>query len=327
MNKTLQDALLLLAKVVSAGPKGYPIAELCREFDVGLDGLNALIDVLNQCGVPPYGPSDIISVWMDDKGERLFIDYADYVRGPLRLSVNELVALRLAIRYCREQKLPWLQSGEAFLRCLEALLDDAESAQVDAVENVVEARSRQTPPLDLAALIDAARTRNVVSFTYRSLYKDEERVRVVWPLLVFFSGEAWLVKAYDPKIGQLRRFHTSRMRDFRVLDEVFDPATIRDKEDAPERLFAWPRDAVQARLAFSPSVAQQAREVLRGYPCQACPDGGVVITVPVYGSGFVRTVVLAFGLDAEVLEPSALRDDMRAYLERCLAAYESSPDG
>ena len=84
------------------------------------------------------------------------------------------------------------------------------------------------------------------------------------------------------------------------------------------------RETTRVRVRFD---AQVARYVQRRvwHPTQkfrARPDGGVEMTMDARGTVEIVSWVLGFGGTAEVLEPSALRDEVAAELERVAARYK-----
>lgn len=307
----LQHALLVLAKVVPCGEKGYPISALCRELDLTYSQLAQVADLLSRCEVPPGDPSDIITVEME--GDRITIAFADYFQGPLRFSAEEALALRLAMEWCKAQAVPWMDSADQLLAKLAAVLDEHET-NGDREQVVVSPRS--TPPVDLECLSEAARLCHVVQFVYYAQYKDETRRRVVWPISLFHTGEAWYLKAYVPEVNGYRRYHTGRMHEVTVLDEEYDPASL-PSEGPTEPIFDWKAEAVPVRLWFSPTVAVPAREMFADQTVESLPDGGVIVHTHAYGPAFIRRCVLAYGEEAEILDPP----ELRAYMRDFLAAY------
>jgi predicted DNA-binding transcriptional regulator YafY len=120
------------------------------------------------------------------------------------------------------------------------------------------------------------------------------------------------------------------MRDVQALaDERFDlPENFR-VEDHFEGEFgiASPKQPIKVVLELDAVAARGMRDV-RIHPSQKVspnPGGGVRITLHVEDALSLASFVMGLGSGAQVVEPEALRDQLRSELELMLASY--SPIG
>ena len=112
LGRRLRRILLLLPYAIKH--PGVTIEELSREFDVKPEDLLDDLDLVFMCGLPGYGPGDLIDVSVDD--DRVTITMADYFAAPLRLTPAEGLALYAAGAALLE--LPELKDADALRRAL-----------------------------------------------------------------------------------------------------------------------------------------------------------------------------------------------------------------
>jgi predicted DNA-binding transcriptional regulator YafY len=129
---------------------------------------------------------------------------------------------------------------------------------------------------------------------------------------------------FDETVGGRRTFKVERILEAALTPETFEgrPDTI-----AQELLLAWDviSDEPQVRVVvrFSAEVAARVAET-RWHPTQESerePGGTLVWSARVAGLHEVRSWVLSWGGDAEVLEPAELRDWVRGELDGARRRY------
>ena len=116
--------LLALVPWLLAHP-GTQVADVAREFEVTEAQLRNDLNLLWMCGLPGYGPGDLIDVsW---HGDRVTLSNADEIARPLRLTPEEALALVAALRVLSE--VPGIVERSAIDRALAKLEAAAGSAQ------------------------------------------------------------------------------------------------------------------------------------------------------------------------------------------------------
>lgn len=169
-------------------------------------------------------------------------------------------------------------------------------------------------------LFQAVAERRPATFGYGS----EERV--VHPRQVRFTRGRWYLMAHD--LGR------DADRTFRV-DRLVGPVSLGPPDAFPEPettapvplhepwlLGDGPVEEVEVRV--DPPRADAARRAAPGAAVSDEPDGGVRLTLQVRNRPALRSLVLGFGPDAEVLSPIEVRDDVRDWLNRTVAAGEEA---
>jgi proteasome accessory factor C len=304
---------------------GAPAAEILAD-------LNRIL----LCGVPPYLPDDYIGVYVDDG--KVEIRFAEHFRRPVRFTLPEALALKLAI-----ESLP--SGGDEAYRDARRLLTEKigrilgqEAAEQGggsklegkrAVEDRLAAISGKGPTYGfpparkrneevLAVIIPAldARPRYEVEIEYYSASSDQMRLRAVRPFgLVDKSGEHYLV-SHDSATGEVRSFRVDRIRRARALPErTFElPAKWSlEKYERNEMNFRR-RFPLAVKVRFDRSVARYVRESRREDKIEEQKDGSLTVTMKVANVPWLLNEVLQYGAAAEVMEPEEMRKAMRQYL-------------
>src|SRR5262245_43900466 len=116
--------LLNLVPYLLARP-GIRTAEAAGDLGVSEDQLRDDLELLWVCGVPGYGPGDLIDMSFD--GDRVTVTYDAGIDRPLRLTPDEATALVVALRMLQET--PGVADRDAIERALQKIED---AAAVDA---------------------------------------------------------------------------------------------------------------------------------------------------------------------------------------------------
>jgi proteasome accessory factor C len=292
---------------------GSRVDELARMFHVSEDELLHELNLLFVSGVPPYGPGDLIEVQVEDG--RVWIDMADYFDRPLRLSRSEALALYLqGTALLGTPGLPEAGPLESALAKLEAELGPE---TLGRLAGRVEAAEGGRPTETLEALRRAAADRRRLAIEYYAASRDTTSVREIDPEEVFSAMGNWYVVAWDPEADGERMFRADRIRTVRETGERFEP---RGLAGAGRPLYTRSDQDVRVRLLLRP----RARWVAEYYDVESATergDGTVEVTLPTRHLAWVAKLVVRLGGDATVLEPAALRDEVRDVAERTLRLY------
>jgi predicted DNA-binding transcriptional regulator YafY len=151
-----------------------------------------------------------------------------------------------------------------------------------------------------------------VFLRYHSYTRDETTERVVEPLRLTFSGEAWYLSGFCQLRQAERAFRLDRIDVWQLLDETFTPRTATSA----------PAEPIVARVRFAPHVVRWVRE-RQHYSFQhedSTLDGtGVIMTYRVDSLLELLPWLLGWSASAEALDPPALRDAQREEAARLLA--------
>jgi predicted DNA-binding transcriptional regulator YafY len=187
------------------------------------------------------------------------------------------------------------------------------------------------PHGDYAALRDTIRVlnecvldRRTVRIRYRTGGDTKrERARELDPYRVWYRAGALYVVGHDHLSNETRTFAVGRVRSIERTDQRFKVPASFDFDAWTGASFGVIHEPpMRVRILFDPRWADWVAE-RTWHPTQKLERKGrsLELTMEVGGAAEVRSWVLSFGAGAEVLEPEALREEVRAELARAVERY------
>jgi proteasome accessory factor C len=296
---------------------GVPFATAAADFAITEDRLRKDLNLLWLCGLPGHYPGDLIEI--EFEGDTITLSDAQGVDRPLRLTVDEALALVVALRTLAET--PGLADPEPVLRALAKVEEAAGSAALPAERVAVALEGDDTV---LPVVREALERGKALHLTYWTAGRDETSDRDVDPVrLITAEGQTYL-EAWCRRAEGVRVFHLGRVQDVRVLDEPSRPPAGLPSRDLSQGLFQPAEDDTVVRLALEPGAAW----VADFYPCDEVADlgdGRQIVTLRTRGSAWVRRLALSLGPAGRVLSPPELAQQVRADARTALAAYSEQP--
>lgn len=299
--------MLALVPWILAHP-GATISELAQRFEVPEAELQADLELLPMCGLPPYSADRLIDVAVADDGA-VDIRLAEYFERPLRLTPSEAVAL--------------LAAGRALLAVPGS--DDAGplATALDKLEQALGARGVLTVDVgradQLEQLTAAARDGDQLELDYYSAARDELTTRVVDPVRVFHAVGAWYLAAYCHRAEADRLFRVDRIRAARPTGARVPPRPVADDNLADLVYRPAPTDP-RVRLRLEPDAAWVA-ETVPTEEVHPRRGGAYDVVLAVSGPAFLERLLLQLGPDARVLDPPAAASARADAARRVLARY------
>ena len=280
---------------------GPLISDVCTRFGYRTQAdLQADINLLFLCGVPPYTPDALIEVDLAD--DRVWIRYADWFSRPLRLTPAEaltLVASSAALLGSGADSAGGEGDGEhdadtesPLARGLAKL-----AAALGVEEEVLDVALGPAPPDALAALQEAAAAHRQVEVEYYAYGRDEHTRRVIDPYLVYSAQGQWYVTGFCHLAGADRLFRVDRVGEATVLDSTFTPPAA---PEPPPVFRPAPGDPLVV-LDLEPAAAWAASQ----YPTASVTDlggGRRRVALWVAGEAWLARLLLRLGSDACLVE-------------------------
>jgi proteasome accessory factor C len=304
--------LLNLVPYLQARP-GIRIADAAADLGISERQLRDDLRLLWVCGLPGYGPGDLIDMAFDD--DRVTITYSAGIDRPLRLTPDEALALVVALRLLAETP------GVADRAPVQRALAKLEAAVGERPPVVVRFPG---DPDRLRRLREAVSRQRALEITYYSARADRTSTRVVDPLrVVVHEGHGYL-EAWCRVAGEVRRFRADRIDALRVTDEPAAPPPQAHPRPVQRGIFQ--PDATLPLVTLR--VGRSARWIAEYYPCervdQSEPDW--LVSLRVTDLDWARRLVLRLGPDVTVVAPVALAEAVRAEAAAALEAY-ATPTG
>ena len=162
-------------------------------------------------------------------------------------------------------------------------------------------------------------------FEYHSRGSNRQSERTVSPQRLTHYREVWYLDAWDEESNELRTFSLDRLRRAKVLEDTaldLPDADLDNHYASAYGIFGGKADKV-AVLRFS---AERARWVAdeKWHPEQQgknLPDGRYELRIPYRDARELVMDIMRHGAHVEVIEPAALREEVRQQLETAARQY------
>lgn len=299
--------LLNLVPYLQARP-GVRIADAAADLGVSQAQLRDDLELLWVCGLPGYGPGDLIDMAFD--GDRVTLTYDAGIDRPLRLTPDEAVALVVALRMLAE--MPGLADRGAIDRAL-AKIEAAAGADAPVAVRL------PANPDRLAAVREAVTRGRALRITYYAATRDRTSERVIDPLRVVVVGGHGYLEAWCRSAGAVRRFRADRIDALHVLDEPAAPPPRAQAAPVDSQIFQPGEDLPLVTLR----VGRRARWITEYYPCERVEEStaGWLVSLRATDLAWARRLVLGLGPDVTVVAPAELAESVRDHATAALEAY------
>jgi proteasome accessory factor C len=302
--------LLNLVPYLLARP-GILVAEAAADLGVTERQLREDLELLWVCGLPGYGPGDLIDMAFD--GDRVTITYDAGIDRPLRLTPDEALALVVALRMLAET--PGMGQRDAIERAL-AKIESTAGELADAPIAV------RLPGNDdrLATIRGAVERQRALRITYYTATRDEITERVVDPMRVLVVAGRGYLEAWCRRAEAVRLFRVDRIDGLVELDEPAAPPPQAQPSDVRDSVFTPTPDLPLVRLR----VGRGGRWITEYYPCEEIVAESAehwLVSLRAADLGWARRLVLGLGPEVSVVGPPELAEAVRDEARVALAAY------
>ncbi len=297
---------------------GARIEDVALEFAVTPEQVETDLALLFLCGTPGGYPGDLIEAeW---EGGRVFLGNADTIRRPLRLGVDEALALIVGLRALAA--VPGIGARDAVVRAL-AKLESATGAASTGSSRIQVVIDEGTGNQSVAMAQQALARRRRVHLRYLVPSRDESTERDVDPMRVINFDAHWYLEGWCHRAEDVRLFRMDRVESLTILDEDGTPPAAAQPRDLDSGVFTPRAQDQLVRLALGPGAAW----VSDYYPTESIErtqDGGAVIALRTADTAWLRRLMWRLGSQATVLEPAELGIEVERGARAALEAYAGS---
>jgi proteasome accessory factor C len=304
--------LLNMVPYFQANP-GISAADAAGDLGVTTKQLMTDLNQLWMCGLPGYGPGDLIDLSFSE--ESIEVTFSAGMDRPLRLTSPEATAVLVALRALQE--VPGMVDPQAARSAIAKI----ESAAGGDLGGPGDTTAEESPAA--AAAREALRKHRALSIEYYSASHDTLSHRVVDPIRIVFVGDQSYLEAWCRTAEGVRLFRFDRIDAADVLDEPATPPPPAVQAGPDTSLF----DADPSLPSAALQVAPTATWMFDYFPMRLVrelPDGSCVAEMTYASEEWMARLVLGFGAAVRVLEPETLAQRVRSNAAAALHAYENS---
>jgi proteasome accessory factor C len=309
--------LLALVPWLLAHPDSR-IADVAARFGVSEQQITADLKLIWMCGLPGHGPGDLIDVVWD--GDRVSLSNADTIARPLRLTLDEALALVAALRaLLGTPGLVDTTAADAALAKLEAAAGAAVGADVGvAADTSVDAAA-------VATVTEALALGRRVHLRYWVPARDEATERDVDPIRMFTGDGGTYLVGWCRAVEDVRTFRLDRVLAATLLDVPADvPAEARERA-LTAAVFTPSADDPLVTLELDPG----ARWVADYHPCEQVTergDGGLVVRLRARDEAWLVRLGLGLAGTGRVVDPPELAAAVQEAARAARANYPRTVD-
>ncbi|OBB72629.1 MULTISPECIES: YafY family protein [Mycobacterium] len=310
--------LLNMVPYFQANPK-ITYAEAASDLGVSVKQLREDLNQLWMCGLPGYGPGDLID--FEFSGDTIEVTFTAGIDHPLRLTSPEATGVLVALRALAE--VPGMVDPEAARSAIAKIESAAGTVGQDgaAVDEPAPIESEAA-----AAVREAVRDGHALSIEYYSASHDVLTSRIVDPIRVVLVGDHSYLEAWCRTAEGVRLFRFDRIVDAQVLNEPSSPPPPAVQAEPDTSLFDADPSLPSALLLIDRSAAW----MFDYYPLRVSrelPDGAGWEAAMTYASDdWMARFVLGFGSAVRVLEPAHLAERVRESAHAALRAYGAAAE-
>jgi proteasome accessory factor C len=311
-------------------PGGMTMDELARMTGLPADRvLQELGDIVLLCGVPPYYPHNYVGLYVE--GDRICARDADQFRRPVRLTLEEALALNLALRaYTRSPEHPFAKAAAGIRDKILSIMPAREREQLGRLERSVDVRVQEGPVERKIAKLREAMAKNLVChLVYYTAGRHELNERDVRPYGLVEHRGTWYLVAHCEKRDREIPFRVDRIRSIELLDRGYDvPDDFDVARYRRDEMYVPGAEDLTVRVRFDAEVARWIKESSPRGTVRPGPKGTVIRTLKTNQPRWVVDWVLQYAPHAEILEPASVRELMRTVCREVLEAYDApTPTG
>jgi proteasome accessory factor C len=303
--------LLNMVPYFQANP-GISAAEAAAALGVSTKQLMTDLNQLWMCGLPGYGPGDLIDMSFSE--ESIEVTFSAGMDRPLRLTSTEATAVLVALRALQE--VPGMVDPQAARSAIAKI----ESAAGGELEMSAGTSAPESPAA--AAVRDAVRRNRVLSIDYYSASQDTLSRRVVDPIRIVLVGDQSYLEAWCRGAEGVRLFRFDRIDAAEVLDEPSAPPPPAVAAGPDTSLFDADPSLPSATLHIAPS----ATWMFDYFPIRMVrelPDGSCEAQMTYASEEWMARLVLGFGAAVRALAPASLAARVQKAAVAALQAYEA----
>ena len=248
----------------------------------------------------------------------------------VRLTEGELISVFLGTDIIKKYKnTPFANAIQKAFEKVELLLPDSvsidfkdlQAAYSFDIEQVMELDKQAARAFDLLAR--AISSRNSVEVNYYTISRDVTEKRVLDPYHLRHALGAWYLIAYCHKRKGIRTFAINQIKQIRVLKDSFEVQKGFDAEKFFADSFRLEKGTEVTKVAvrLDKSIARwfYQRTLHPSQESQKHKDGSLTLSFRVSGTEEIKRWILSQGSKAKVLEPKALKEEIKTEARRMAA--------
>ncbi len=314
----------LIEMIITLQYKGLTTAsELAETLEVDKKTIYRYINSLNKASIPIH----------TKKGRYggFYIDQEFYMK-PSKFSQEEIQALLMTTQILTEE------NGFMYEKDLQKAVEKIKSLYINSDSELKFLNKTRNFKIDKAgnfqnledkiSKINYAMSRGrTLSINYFFINKNDSIIKKVDPYNLIFRDGEWNIIGYSYVSDEVEIFKLSRIESLKITDEIYmRPHTFSLKGYLQENLSIFKDDKNKIIIKFNKKIKDFIKDK-RWYinqDMENLQDGSILLNIYLDGLQEIeelKTWILGFGKNAEVIEPIILREKIKEEVEIMLKQY------
>ena len=175
----------------------------------------------------------------------------------------------------------------------------------------------------LTTLKDAILSQSVLAFDYYG-ESGVATARRVCPQRLWFKGRTWYLLAFCLTKNAMRTFKLTHIKRAQAVPGAFPPQALAAIDAPPQKEEAASIPEIPVVLAIDSCMAYRVYDDFEEDEITHLPDGSFLVRTAFPPGAWILSFILGYGDMAQVLEPEALRSEVRDALQKMLALYKKT---
>lgn len=255
-----------------------------------------------------------------------YIDEAFYMRPP-KLNFQELQSLIAAEQVLEESKFPLkkdLRNSVSKIKSicfndnneLEKKLEGAKFKPYDFIDSL-----KLDKKIDkLNNSMERGRTLRIEYFNSNNLYEEN-----IDPYNLIFKDGDWFIIAYSHNEDKVKAYRVSRIGKMDITNDIYiKPVTFSLDEFLNNSWGEFNGEKELVKIKFSRKVAESIKKIKWGniQEVESLEDRSIILKFYADDLEDIKTWILGFGAEAEIIEPISLRLDINGEIKKLLNMYK-----
>jgi proteasome accessory factor C len=295
---------------------GVSVDELAKKFGTSKRDLIDDLKLLFMCGLPGYGPGDLIDVSYES--DRVYVRMADYFSAPLRLTPAEAIALYAGSAALAA--LPEMEEADSLRRAVAKL---GRALGADSPHDAgIEVQLATGPVEHLRKVQRALEDNKQLRLEYLSASTGELTSRTVEPWGLIATVGYWYLIAWDHLRNDERMFRTDRIKSVVILTE--DAEVPEDfHAGAYQGAFTGSGHSTSFSMEISPAAAAWFEDYYRVTSSEELPEGWKRVELETANPRWAAGLILQLGEEVRAIAPRTILQEARSLASAIAAQYGS----
>jgi predicted DNA-binding transcriptional regulator YafY len=308
--REIVSALNLIAFLKRKGRVSLEV--LSKHFHIEREELLEILESLKDISVPPYGGGDYLQVIFDHEGQ-VQLQFAEHFQGPVKLSLEEITALRL-----------WmvaLGGDEAWKGVVGALLEKLEEEAVEAPGFSMDIRrlkqaEGQSRILD--SIDRSLKEQRILSLEYFSFRRDSLEQLNLKPLGLLDRKGQWILIADDPSDNSRKSYRVDRIRRAWLEQESFFRVDVLDFSPYFESPFEDHLDYPTVTLSVGAPLKEEVKVLARAWKEEA---GQMKAEIPVASLSWLMHWMFLHADHLDLVDAGMNRQALKKHVEKLKQSF------